>query len=137
LVGHELIQRVHHIQLYLFVYYRYLLRQLIEDIDDILTHKDDVLILILIDFQLAEKTATSIADVTTKTAKKMYDTFCKFFYLISSLLVTSKLFSQNGMKHSSFLDEQLPHNFNLQQIINDSKEIEELLHTKVSNYTKA
>ena len=39
LVGNELIERFHHVQLYFFVYYHYLLREFIQNIDDVLAHE--------------------------------------------------------------------------------------------------
>lgn len=60
LVIAEKIQRLYHINLFLIVYHRDLLGKFVEDIDDILTKKNDALIFSLTNFQLFKKLLASI-----------------------------------------------------------------------------
>lgn len=112
LVIDEEIQWLNNIDLYLLINRRNLLRELIEDIDDILTKKNNALIFSLIDFQLLEKLTASIGDVRCKSTEELDYGDCEVADLRGTLLIAFRLFGEDRVEQRTLLDQQFSHSNN-------------------------
>lgn len=112
LVIDEEIQRLNDIDLYLLVYSRYLLGQFVEDIDDILTKKNNALILSLINFQLLEKLTASIRDIGCKTTEELDYGDCEVADLRGALFIAFCLFGEDFVEERTLLYQQFSHSNN-------------------------
>jgi len=87
LVLRKNVQRLDYILLYFFVDYLDLLGEFVEYVNYELAQKNDVLVLMLVDFQFTKITATGSTELSCETLQQFGNANCKFFDLCRSSFI--------------------------------------------------
>jgi hypothetical protein len=109
LVIAELLKWVHHVQLYLFTDDLNFFPQFVEDVDDVLTEKNDVFLFFFIKFKSPEEGTAGICEFTRKTRKQADYAGCKFLDLVGAFFVGLEFVFEDGMKESPLPDQHFSH----------------------------